>query len=89
MIHRRLLQFTGKFGSFSDKDIAEATRKYVESFNGDYRYMKLLKYFIFKNAIKPGEDGNNEIQFTSELYNYLTNSEGSAPENRDWTTSMR
>ena len=89
LIHRRLLQFTGKFGSFSDKDIAEATRMYVESFNGDYRYMKLLKYFIFKNDIKPGEDGNNEIQFTSELYNYLTNSEGSAPENRDWTTSMR
>lgn len=58
---------------YSDEAIIEATRKYVESFNGNYTYMRILKYFILKDEIKIDEEGNRYVEQVSELANFLEN----------------
>lgn len=51
---------------FTDEQIIEATKRYVESFNGNYTYMQLLKYFISKKDLVKGEE-------KSELASYIEN----------------
>lgn len=58
---------------YSDDAIIDATKRYVESFNGNYTYMRILKYFILKDDVKLGEDGNRYIEQISELANFLEN----------------
>ena len=58
---------------YSDEALIEATRKYVESFNGNYTYMRILKYFILKDEVKIDEEGNRYIEQVSELANFLEN----------------
>lgn len=71
VIAQRLAIFFKKYSNrFTVDDIIEATRAYVNSFNGDYRYMQLLKYFIYK-------DDN------SQLLSYLENA-GQGSDQRDW-----
>ena len=53
---------------FTDEQAIEATRKYVESFNGNYQYMQLLKYFISKAVVKDGQ-----IETSSQLLSYIEN----------------
>ena len=65
----------------TDDEIIEATKRYVESFNGDYRYMQLLKYFISK---KTAIDGS--VEESSQLMSYLENVDGNT--NQDWTTKL-
>lgn len=59
--------------TYSDEAIIEATRKYVESFNGNYTYMRILKYFILKDEVKIDEEGNRYVEQVSELANFLEN----------------
>lgn len=59
--------------TYSDEAIIEATRKYVDSFNGNYAYMRILKYFILKDEIKMDEEGNRYVEQVSELANFLEN----------------
>ena len=47
----RLKKFFMKYGEYSDEQVIEATKAYVSSFNGNYTYMQLLKYFIWKNKV--------------------------------------
>lgn len=73
-ISLRLKKWFKLFGDkYTDEQIIEATKKYVTSFNGDYTYMKLLKYFIWKDTKKEDSDGNIYIEQTSELLSYLEN----------------
>lgn len=58
---------------YSDEAIIEATKKYVESFNGNYTYMRILKYFILKDEVKIDEEGNRYVEQVSELANFLEN----------------
>lgn len=58
---------------YSDDAIIDATRRYVESFNGNYTYMRILKYFILKDEVKLGEDGTKYVEQISELANFLEN----------------
>lgn len=73
-IANRLSVFIKKYGNnYSDEDIIKATEKYIKSFNGNYHYMQLLKYFIYK-------DDN------SQLLSYIENEDS---ENiSDWTTRL-
>lgn len=65
IIAKRLKAFFNKYGNiYTSEQIIKATKKYVGSFMLDYRYMKLLKYFIFK------EENDNS---SSELINYIEN----------------
>lgn len=77
----RLSSFIKKFGNYDDDKIIEATKAYVASFNGDYSYMQLLKYFIYKKDLETGE-------INSQLSNYLENSNEKAATDSDWTTKL-
>lgn len=69
---------------FTDEQALTATKEYVESFNGDYRFMQLLKYFILK-AVRDG-DGNVEIK--SELMTRIENAGQEEVERQDWMTTL-
>ena len=70
--------------SFTDEQAINATKKYVEGFNGNYTYMQLLKYFISKKEIK-----NGEMVESSQLLSYIEN-EGQEDELKsDWTATLR
>lgn len=85
IIARRLKLLLKKYGQlYTEKEILDATKRYVESFNGDYRYMQLLKYFISKQKI---EDGCTVEE--SQLLSYLTNEDQVNTTNDEWTAEFR
>lgn len=72
----RLKKFFLKYGdNYSDEDIIRVTKEYVSSFNGNYQYMQLLKYFIWKNKTTAVEVVNGklvgEVEKQSQLAAYL------------------
>lgn len=69
---------------FTDEQALIATKEYVESFNGDYRFMQLLKYFVLK-AVRDG-DGNVEIK--SELMTRIENAGQEEAARQDWMTTL-
>lgn len=84
LIKRRLRTFFKKYGNFDYEDIKEAARKYVASFNGQYKYMQLLKYFIFKESVGAGGD----LEPKSELLNYLENNKEEQEYTNDWNANI-
>lgn len=63
----RLQKFFKLYGNkYSDEQIIHAAKKYVESFNGQYTYMRALKYFIWKDEKKW------EVMVESTLKRYQT-----------------
>ena len=88
----RLKKFKLKYGSYSDEDIINATKAYVNSFNGDYKYMQLLKYFIWKNKVT-GEElvGGRivgEVEKQSQLAAYLEDNIETMNVNHDWDVTL-
>lgn len=84
----RLQKFFKIYGStYNEEDIIEATKKYVESFNGNYTYMRILKYFILKDEVKINEDGVRYVEQISELANFLENDTSSVDTN--WDIELR
>lgn len=51
----KLQKFFKLYGNYDKEQVLQATRKYIESFNGNYDTMRVAKYFILKNDIKQGE----------------------------------
>lgn len=85
LIIRRLRLFFKKYGNdFTDEQIIQAAEKYVQGFNGNYQYMKLLKYFIFKEKVGVGGD----VEGDSELINYIENAGQEENLKDDWTTIL-
>lgn len=88
----RLKKFSLKYGDYSDDEIIDATKRYVASFNGDYKYMQLLKYFIWKNKVSGGEliDGRlvGEVEKQSQLASYIENKEEESAK-VDWDIELR
>lgn len=85
-IVKKLKTMVKKFGdNFTEDQAVEATKRYVQSFNGQYTYMQLLKYFICKNAVKGGE-----IEEQSQLMSYIENAgQEDSHINIDWETELR
>ena len=85
LIVRRLKLFFRKYGNkFTDEQIIQAAEKYVQGFNGNYQYMRLLKYFIFKEKV----GANGEVEGDSELINYIENVGQEENLRDDWTSSL-
>ena len=85
LIVRRLKLFFKKYGNkFTDEQIIQAAEKYVQGFNGNYQYMRLLKYFIFKEKV----GANGEVEGNSELINYIENAGQGENLRDDWTSSL-
>lgn len=72
----KLRKFFKLYGNkYTYDKIEEATKRYVESFNGDYRYMRILKYFIYKSVRKVNEEGVGYVEDVSQLAEYLENTD--------------
>ena len=83
MIAKKLKNVVSKYGiSFTNQEAIDATKRYINSFNGDYTYMQLLKYFILKrNRITGDED--------SRFLSYLENTEEDTANTNNWMDSVR
>lgn len=88
----KLKKFFAQYGNYPDEKIVNACKRFVASYNGNYRYMPLIKYFISKNKIVQDEDGSNHVSEVSILADYLENKEEpirvSTP-TEDWLLSAR
>lgn len=84
IIADRLMKLVAKYNiEFTDEEAVAATKRYIESFNGNYRYMQILKYFISKQKPVEGAPAEQNSQFLS----FLQNKE-STTENQDWTANL-
>lgn len=80
LIIRRLRMFFKKYEEkYSHEQIIQAAENYVNNFNGNYQYMRVLKYFLFKE--------NNEGG-SSDLINYVENADENDNLRNDWTTTV-
>lgn len=74
IIANRMKIFFKRYGtSFTDAQILDATKRYVTSNGEDYTYMKLLKYFIFKDNKAQDGGGESYTDESSELMAYIEN----------------
>lgn len=70
----RLKKFFKLYGDkYTDEQILDATKSYVSSFNGNYNFMRVLKYFIWKDVKKVDSEGNVYIEEISELATEIDN----------------
>ena len=83
-IVRKLKSFFRRYGEYTTEQIIEATQRYVNSFNGNYTYLRLLKYFIWKDENKDGET----LQ-VSQLADWIENKNETNANNTDWTTTLK
>ena len=81
IISKRLKALTKKYNvTFTNEQALNATKRYIDSFNGDYRFMQVLKYFISKKNINTGEEN-------SQLLSYIEN-EGDEILDNNWNTDL-
>lgn len=86
----RLKKFFKLYGNkYSDEQIVKAAESYVNSFNGQYAYMRTLKYFIWKDERKINSDGVGYIEEVSDLASYIENAGQEETLRNDWTTTLR
>jgi hypothetical protein len=70
--------------SFTREQVIKATKEYINSFNGNYKKMRLLKYFILKSE----KDADDNVNVISELMTLIEN-EGQVDAQRDdWMSTM-
>lgn len=83
-IINKLKTFFKMYGTkYTDEQIINATQKYIKSFNGNYAYLKLLKYFIWKDERLKGES----VQ--SLLADFIENESSEDTTNDDWTVELK
>lgn len=93
-VAKKLKTFFARYGNFSDEDILDAEKRYVASYNGNYQQkgFRLIKYFILKDDVKQGPDGNY-VEPLSPLLDFLSNKESEevvgGTNSDDWMMSVR
>jgi hypothetical protein len=85
LIVNRLKLFFKRYGKFTNEEIINAAQAYVNSFNGNYRYMQILKYFIFKDK----RTDTGMIDCESQLLTYIENYENIEELRCDWTSQIK
>lgn len=87
-IIKKLETVSNKFDfEFTKEQAINATKRYVDSFNGDYRYMQLLKYFILKNKIT--ENGTEiKSSFMEYIENENNNEDDSMLNSSEWNNEI-
>ena len=93
---KKLKKFFAQFGNYPDEEIIDATKRYVAANSrNNYANMRLIKYFILKDALKQGEDGNDHVEQISDLATFLENKEENTTtsilpgvNSEDWTTRL-
>ena len=82
VISTRLKQFVAKYGDHTDEEIKTATEKYVQE-NSNNRFMKTLRYFIFRSRTFAGDK-----EPESMLLTYIENIDEGKQTNLDWRTRI-
>lgn len=70
--------------SFTREQVINATKDYINSFNGNYKKMRLLKYFI----LKPERDADDNINVISDLMTLIENEGQTDARRDDWMSTM-
>ena len=70
--------------SFTREQVIKATKEYISSFNGNYKKMRLLKYFILKSE----RDADNNVNVISELMTLIENEGQTEVRRDDWMSTM-
>ena len=84
-VAKKLNTLVVKYGIVINKEsVIKATKEYVNSFNGNYRYMQLLKYFILKSV----KDADGNVDIKSELMSIIENSGQLDAQREDWVSNM-
>lgn len=87
-IRERLQKFFKLYkGKFSDEEIINATKAYIASFNGNYAFMRVLKYFIIKDEKVENEEGKVVTNQVSDLATFIENADQEDLRN-DWTSTL-
>lgn len=82
-IVKKLKTITVKYKcEFTKEQAIKATKTYIQSFNGDYTRMRLLKYFLLKSE----KDADSNITINSDFMSLIENEETES--NNDWTTTL-
>ena len=85
----RLKKFFKLYGNkYTDEQLINAAKQYVESFNGNYAYMRILKYFIWKDERKVDSEGVGYVEETSDLATLIEN-EGAGRFNSNWAGELK
>ena len=74
--------------TYTDEQILTAAKNYVKGFNGQYNYMRVLKYFIWKDEKKMTEDEKIQIIEVSDLANYIENADNTNNLKDEWTSTL-
>lgn len=69
---------------FTEEQAIKATKAYVNSFGGNYKYMQLLKYFILKTPT----NASGDVELRSDFMSYVDNSEHEEQLREDWMSNM-
>ena len=85
IIVKRLKIFYKKYGFYDNDIIIKATENYIKSFNGDYRFMKTLKYFLWSEKVNKA----GEVEPTSDLLTYIENADEVDELNNDWLNELK
>ena len=70
--------------SFTREQVLKATKEYISSFNGNYKKMRLLKYFILKSE----RDADDNVNVISELMTLIENEGQTDAQRDDWMSTM-
>ena len=85
----RLAKFFKLYGDkYTDEQMIEAAKNYVNSHNGKYQYMRVLKYFIWKDARKVNSEGEGYIEEVSDLAAFIENAKDEKNLKEDWMSTM-
>lgn len=93
-IKNKLKKFLTIYGDVTDKDIIDATKRYVASYAPKgYRGMRLAKYFIMKDDRKLMADDEVHVEEISDLATFLENKTEDTPsdivDGDDWLMNSR
>lgn len=84
-IVKKLKTLVVKYGyTFTKDQVINATKEYINSFNGNYKRMRLLKYFILKSE----RDADDNINVISELMSLIENAGQENSQREDWMSTM-
>lgn len=70
--------------NFTEEQAIKATQSYINSFNGNYRTMRLLKYFILKSE----KDADDNVNIVSEFMSLIENEGQIDSLKDDWMSTM-
>jgi len=84
-VAKKLKTLVVKYGfSLNAEKVIKATKEYVNSFNGNYKYMQLLKYFILKSV----RDADGNVEIKSELMSLIENEGQLDNQKEEWTSTL-